>query len=108
MKRPEKYRKNTENMRYKKGESGNPAGRPKGQPNRTTEEVRRLLQSFIEGKINELETIWKDLESWQKLQFMDRLLKHTLPAPLHSIEQFSEEDLDLLIHKLRQKQAKLN
>ena len=93
---------------YKKGQSGNPTGKPRGAKNRTTEQMRKLLQSFIEGKINELETIWKDLEPWQKLQFMDRLLKHTLPAPLHSIEQFSEDDLDLLIDKLRQKQAKLN
>jgi hypothetical protein len=100
--------KKTGNMRYKKGESGNPSGRPRGKGNRTTEEIRKLLQTFIEGKIPELEKIWKQLEPKDKISFIDRLLRHTIPAPLHSIEQFSEEDLDLLIEKLRQKHAKLN
>ena len=93
---------------YRKGQSGNPAGKPRGAKNRTTEQVRKLLQSFIEGKLPELETIWKGLDPKDKILFIDRLLKHTLPPPLHSIEQFSEDDLDLLIDKLRQKQSKLN
>ena len=92
--------------RYVKGQSGNPKGKKKGTRNRTTEQVRQLLQAFIEGKIDELETIWQDLDPWQKLQFIDRLLKHTLPAPLHSIEQFSEEDLDILIKRLKERYAK--
>ena len=92
--------------KFKQGISGNPEGRPRGKGNKTTEQVRQLLQAFIEGKIDELETIWQDLDPWQKLQFIDRLLKHTLPAPLHSIEQFSEEDLDILIERLKERYAK--
>ena len=95
-------------QKFKKGVDPrrNTEGRPKGKGNKTTEQLRQLLQAFIEGKIDELETIWQDLEPWQKLQFIDRLLKHVLPAPLHSIDQFSEEDLDILIERLKERYVK--
>ena len=66
--------------KFKPGQSGNPSGRPAGSPNRTTEEVRKLLQTFIEGKLPELETIWQALDAKEKISFIDRLLKHCLPA----------------------------
>ena len=89
--------------KFKKGVSGNPEGRPKGARNRTTEEVRKLLQTFVEGKFAELDTIWKELEAKEKVNFLNMLLRHTLPAPIQDISQFSEDDLDILIARLEKK-----
>lgn len=93
---------------FKKGEDSrrNTKGRPAGKPNRTTEEVRKLLQAFVENKLPELNEIWKDLEPKEKVNFLNTLLRHTLPAPIQDITQFSEDDIDILIRKLREQQQK--
>jgi len=95
-------------MAFKKGMSGNPDGRPRGAKNRTTEELRQMLQSFLEGKLDEIDEIWRGLDPWQKVQFIDRLLKHTLPTPLHELEKLSDEQIDILIQKLKQDRLKFN
>ena len=93
------------NTKFKKGADTrrNTKGRPKGKPNRTTEQLRALLKTFVEGKIDELETIWRGLDAKEKINFLNMLLRHTLPPPINSIEQFSEHDLDVLIEKLKAK-----
>ena len=95
-------------QKFKKGVDPrrNTEGRPKGKPNRTTEQLRKMLQTFVEGKTDELEMIWKQLEPKDKANFLNQLLRHTLPAPVQDISQFSEDDIDLLINRLRQQQNK--
>jgi len=45
-----KNRKKTRRVgRWKKGETGNPLGRPKGVLNKTTREVRDLCRGLVEG-----------------------------------------------------------
>ena len=47
-------------MAFKKGQSGNPNGRPKGTRNKTTLELRQKVASLIDGQ---METIFKDFQS---------------------------------------------
>ena len=44
-------------MAQKKGQTGNPAGRPKGAVNRATANAREAIASFVEGNADKL-TVW--------------------------------------------------
>jgi hypothetical protein len=51
-----------------------------------------------------METLQADfdlLEPKDRLNFIDRLLKHVLPAPLQELERLTDEQLDELINRLK-------
>lgn len=79
----------------------NRKGRPKGSPNKTVEEVRAMVQRFVENNLETLQEDFEQLEPKDKLAFFERLLKHVLPSPITSLEQLSENDLDVLLQRLR-------
>lgn len=82
----------------------NRAGRKKGVPNKTTEELRRLLHNFIDANIEKLQADFDQLEPKQRLDFLDKLFSHVLPKPITSLSQLSEEDLNLILEKLKSEQ----
>lgn len=88
-------------MPFKKGISGNSKGRPKGAKNRNTEQVRELLVKFVNSNLQNLQKEYDLLEGRDKLIFIDRLLKHVLPRPLHELEYLDEKQLDDLIKRLK-------
>jgi hypothetical protein len=79
----------------------NRAGRKKDVPNKSTEELRRLLHEFVSANIETLQADIDLLEPKDRLAFVERLLKHILPAPITSLDQLSETDLDILLKKLK-------
>lgn len=79
----------------------NRKGRPKGSPNKSVEEVRNLVQQFVENNLETLQADFEQLEPKDRLMFIERLLKHVLPSPIASLEQLSESDLDILLDKLK-------
>jgi len=85
----------------KKGTVNNPKGRPKGTPNKSTDELRTLLQNFIDDNMETLQADFDKLEPKDRLNFIDRLLKHVLPAPLQELERLTDEQLDELITRLK-------
>jgi hypothetical protein len=84
-----------------KGHTNNPNGRKKGVPNKSTEELRALLTSFIEANINDLQANYNQLEAKDKLEFFERLIKMVLPPPLNELERLSDEQLTDLINRLK-------
>ena len=88
-------------MKYEKGKSGNYSGRPKGSKNRTPEEVRQLLQSFIEANINTLQAEFNKLSSEKKLLFFEKLLSHCLPRPQNELERLTDEQLNEILEKFK-------
>jgi hypothetical protein len=90
----------------KKGKINNPNGRPKGKPNRSTDELRSLLQNFIDTNMETLQADYDSLEPKDRLNFIERLLKHILPAPLQELEKLTDEQLDILIQKLKSNDTK--
>ena len=82
----------------------NRTGRKAGTPNKSTNELRLLVQDFIEHNWHTLQKSFDKLEDKDKLNFIEKLLKHTLPAPLTELERLTDEQLDALIHKLKQQQ----
>lgn len=79
----------------------NRKGRPKGSPNKSVEEVRNLVQQFVENNLETLQEDFNQLEPKDRLMFIEKLLKHVLPNPIVSLEQLSEADLDILLDKLK-------
>ncbi len=90
-------------MGLQKGTTNNPNGRPKGKPNRTTDELRAMVQNFVDNNLQTLQADFDLLEPKDRLNFIDRLLKHVLPAPLQELERLTDEQLDELINRLKQK-----
>jgi len=91
---------------FKKGESGNPKGKPKGAKNRSSEEVRTLLLEFVDKNLETLQVEFNKLDGEKKLSFFEKLLKHVLPPQIISLSQLSESDLNFLIEKLRSDESK--
>ena len=87
--------------RYKPGQSGNPSGRRKGTPNRTTEQLRAMVQEFIEVNIVSIQADYDQIKKpSEKLNFLVSLLKYVLPPPV-SIESLSEEQLKQLFEYIK-------
>ncbi|MFA5189060.1 MAG: hypothetical protein WC460_06915 [Patescibacteria group bacterium] len=83
-----------------KGRTNNPNGRPKGSQNRTTTEIKELINQFISGNLEDLQTNYDQLEAKDKLQFFRDLLKFVLPTQNQSeinINQLTDNELDTLI-----------
>lgn len=90
-------------MGQKKGQTGNPAGRPKGSPNRTTAEIKELINQFISGNLDDLQTNYDALEPEKKLQFFRDLLKYVIPTKESNdinINTLSEIELERLTDNL--------
>ena len=59
----------------KKVESGNPNGRPKGKPNKTTAEIREAYQLLVENNLENM-TLWlTDVAADSPEKAMDLMLK---------------------------------
>ncbi|MDD4384561.1 MAG: hypothetical protein PHD06_05215 [Bacteroidales bacterium] len=79
----------------------NRAGRPKGVPNRTTEDLRRTIHDFINDNIKQIQADFDQLAPKDRLNYLERLLCHVMPKPIISLEQLSDQDIDELIERLK-------
>jgi hypothetical protein len=87
---------------FKKGASGNPAGRPRGSKNKSPDHIRGLVKKFIVDHWDEVVTEFSSLEGKDKMTFIDKLLKHTLPPPVNP-DNLSVEQMEELISYLTKK-----
>ena len=63
-------------MGQKKGQTGNPNGRPAGSPNRVTKEIRQWIYDIIQENTVVLETDLKKLEPKERWQIISGLLPY--------------------------------
>lgn len=103
-------------MGQRKGQTGNPNGRPKGTPNRHTADLREKINTIIDKQIDNIETDLDSLEPMQRLQIVEKLISYCVPK-LSSVsveaqvqaeylelekllEKCPEEIIDVIIEKI--------
>lgn len=89
-------------MPFKPGDENiNRAGRPRGRQNKATDELRSMVYKFLELNFTEVEAEFRRLDGKDKLNFIDKMLRHVLPPPQDELLRLSEKDLDRLIERLK-------
>lgn len=89
----------------KKGRTNNPAGRPKGTPNKVTNEMKSWIQQLIDGNRQQLERDLKGLDPADRWRIVEKLMAYVLPK-MQSVEakvelgQMTDEQLDVVITEL--------
>ena len=66
--------------RYKKGESGNPNGRPKGAVARTTKEMKEALQLIIDNNLYRLQEDLDKMSPGIRWTVLEKLKKYVIPT----------------------------
>jgi IS30 family transposase len=79
-------------MGFKPGISPNPSGRPKNSKNKTTEQFRALIKTFVEDNWKTIQSDFDKVKPVERLQFINNMIRHFLPEPL-SLAKLSEDQL---------------
>lgn len=83
-----------------KGKTNNPAGRPKGTKNRTTEEIRQSLLKLLDDNIDNLQTDIEALDSKERLTILINLAKHCTPPAINP-EKLTSEQLEQILDYIK-------
>jgi len=83
---------------FKKGTGG----RPKGSPNKTTIEVKEFISNFLNENLLTLQSDFDNLESKERLYFMEKLLKYVIPIKAEPIiKEIKNEYAEMTDEQLR-------
>lgn len=92
---------------FKKGQTGNPAGRPIGAKNKATTELREVISNVCSQEMTpaKLKALLKNLDPAQRINYLIKLSEFVLPKLSATnldlnLDQLSEEALDAIINKL--------
>ncbi|MBX2953467.1 MAG: hypothetical protein KF870_13240 [Leadbetterella sp.] len=92
-------------MAQKKGQTGNPNGRPKGSPNKITMELRGWVAQLIDDNREQLEADLKMLDPKDRWAVIEKLMQYTIPKVQSTemkidLNDLTEAQLDELINRM--------
>jgi hypothetical protein len=67
-------------MAPRKGTVNNPAGRPAGSPNKSTDQLRNVFQAFLETNLETVQNDFDSLEARDRLIFILKIANLVLPS----------------------------
>lgn len=76
-------------MKFEKGHSGNPDGRPPGTKNKVSEEIRNRINDFLDNNFELIQNDLLELEPKDRIKFYIELLQYGLPK-LKQVELTNE------------------
>ena len=80
-------------MAQRKGQTGNPNGRPVGSPNKTTAEIRKAFQLLVSNNIDTLQADLDSMKPTERVKAMLELMKFVLPT-LRAVEITEDRDFE--------------
>ena len=88
-----------------KGKTNNPNGRPKGTPNKITQDVRQWLSTVIDKNRRQMERDLKALEPKDRLQMLEKLMQYVIPRQQAvkaevDIDTLTDDQLNTIINQL--------
>lgn len=100
-------------MKFKKGISGNPSGRPRGTKNKATALLYSKITSIIESNIDRLQADIESLEPKDRVRFVATLLNYFVPkqraiAPYIIEDDTTQPDWQITIVKSHEEVEQLN
>lgn len=81
-------------MPFKKGNTNNPNGRPKGSTNKATAETRAIIMKVVHGELENIDALMGELSAKERLDVTMKLLCYVLPKAT-APEPISEMELNL-------------
>lgn len=92
-------------MKYKKGQSGNPEGRPTGAKNKIGKDLRERIINFLSDEFTTVQNDFSKLQPRERVRLYCDLLQYGLPklqAVTHegNLERMTDSQLNDLFQKL--------
>jgi hypothetical protein len=87
--------------------TNNPNGRPKGIPNKITNDLRQWVGEFIDGQREQIVRDWQALEPKDRIMMFEKLMRFVLPTLQATtlqtdFERLPDDQLDYIINELKQ------
>ena len=87
---------------FVKGESGNKTGRPRGAKGKTTEMIRDNMRSFVARNLARIQKDFETLEPKDRIMYWLKVAAFVVPNPDFDLNKLSEQELDLIIERLKE------